>query len=283
MKKTGLFRKSSLFCILLICVMMFSACSAENDLEASKAQELEASMGYLVYYLTSSDQEAFDEMLSLDAEGYEGLYTDYSLEYYYGLKLEPMQDAVKAYLSEEEELGSYKGDFTFDDDGNIFINDNYTATESASGSITVIVDAQFSEHDAELEFYYDEDMNLEAFAINTSYSTGEILSKAGLNTLLGMGMVFAVLILMSFIISLFRFIPALEARFTKKKAEPEKPAAAAPVAVPAEPEPEDLTDDLELVAVITAAVAALQEESETAPTGDGFVVRSIKRRKSNRW
>ena len=37
-------------------------------------------------------------------------------------------------------------------------------------------------------------------------------------------------------------------------------------------------DDLELIAVITAAIAA-QEGTST----DGFVVRSVKRRVSNRW
>ena len=42
---------------------------------------------------------------------------------------------------------------------------------------------------------------------------------------------------------------------------------------------EDLTDDLELAAVITAAIAA----SEGTST-DGFVVRSIKkRRKNSQW
>ena len=48
------------------------------------------------------------------------------------------------------------------------------------------------------------------------------------------------------------------------------------VAAPAAPvsEPEDLTDDLELVAVITAAIAAASE-TESA---DGLVVRSIIRR-----
>lgn len=40
----------------------------------------------------------------------------------------------------------------------------------------------------------------------------------------------------------------------------------------------DETDDLELVAVITAAIAA----SEGTSTDD-FVVRSIKRRTSNKW
>ena len=40
----------------------------------------------------------------------------------------------------------------------------------------------------------------------------------------------------------------------------------------------DETDDLELIAVITAAIAA-QEGTST----DGFVVRSIRRRPSNKW
>ena len=41
---------------------------------------------------------------------------------------------------------------------------------------------------------------------------------------------------------------------------------------------ETVTDDLELIAVITAAIAA-QEGTST----DGFVVRSIRRRPSNKW
>ena len=43
-------------------------------------------------------------------------------------------------------------------------------------------------------------------------------------------------------------------------------------------ENEELSDDTELVAVIAAAIAAAEGTST-----DGFVVRSIKRRKSNRW
>ena len=43
-------------------------------------------------------------------------------------------------------------------------------------------------------------------------------------------------------------------------------------------EKEELSDDLELVAVITAAIAA-----GTGASTDGFVVRSIKRVKTNQW
>lgn len=41
---------------------------------------------------------------------------------------------------------------------------------------------------------------------------------------------------------------------------------------------EDVTEDTELAAVIAAAIAASEGTS-----ADGFIVRSIKRRKSNKW
>ena len=44
------------------------------------------------------------------------------------------------------------------------------------------------------------------------------------------------------------------------------------------PVEEDLTDDLELVAVITAAIAASENTS-----ADGLVVRSIRRAPGNKW
>ena len=114
-----------------------------------------------------------------------------------------------------------------------------------------------------------------SISTNVEYTFGEKMGKAALNTLLGMGTVFCVLILISFIISLFVFIPKIQDKFSKKPAA--IPAAPAPVARPVvtEAAEEDLTDDLELVAVIAAAVAA----SEGASSTDGFVVRSIKRSK----
>ena len=64
-----------------------------------------------------------------------------------------------------------------------------------------------------------------------------------------------------------------------KKNEPVAPAAPVTFAAPeVEEEEEDLTDDLELVAVITAAIAASENTS-----GDGFVVRSIKKANKRNW
>ena len=98
-----------------------------------------------------------------------------------------------------------------------------------------------------------------------------ILKKAGINTLIGMGTVFVMLIFISLLIWLLGFVPKL---FSGKKEE--KTAAAAPTAVPvaeqiAERETTK-TDDQELVAVIAAAIAAA-----TGTSTDSFVVRSIRK------
>ena len=96
----------------------------------------------------------------------------------------------------------------------------------------------------------------------------ETLRRAVMNTIMGIAIVFIVLIFLSFLIYLFRFIPNPEA---KKKAQAAAPAPA-PVAAPVEVAE---ADDTELIAVIEAAIAAAE-----GTTTDGFVVRSI--RKINR-
>ena len=103
---------------------------------------------------------------------------------------------------------------------------------------------------------------------------GEIFSKAAVNTLLGMGIVFTVLILISGIIYLFKYIPTGEGVAAAAKT----PAAAEP---PSEETGESLQDDLQLVAVIMAAIMASKgvdpasAEAEECP----YIVRRIKRRK----
>jgi len=143
--------------------------------------------------------------------------------------------------------------------------------------VTLILEANFEERDGTLEFVFDEDLNIESLTVNAEYSTIEILQKAGLNTVLGMGTVFVVLIFLSFVIWLLKFIPVLEKKFRKNRAE-ETQAEVQTEAAYAAAEEEDVTDDTELAAVIAAAVAAAEGTS-----ADSFIVRSIKRRKSNKW
>ena len=103
------------------------------------------------------------------------------------------------------------------------------------------------------------------------YTLGEKMEKAALNTLMGMGTVFVVLILISLIIYCFRFISVIQNKAAGKGKKNEAEAGA--VVEQIGQREEQLTDDLELVAVISAAVAA-----STGASADSFVVRSIRRR-----
>ena len=174
--------------------------------------------------------------------------------------------ALEGWKASLEECGDYEShkDYEF---------------EASSTGVTVTAPATFSDRSADLEFVFDENMTLESFTVNAHYGMSEILEKAGLNTLLGMGTVFSVLIFISLVIYCFNFIPAIQKKFSKKKEQPApapaKAAAPAPAAAPVE---EETVDEGELVAAITAAICAY-----TGSSADGFVVRSIRRADSAKW
>lgn len=113
-------------------------------------------------------------------------------------------------------------------------------------------------------------------ATTTSDKVITTMPEALINTGLGMGTVFIVLILISFIIYLLKFVPMLLNRSSKpEEAVPAQavqatPVASAPVAVPA--------DDTQLVAVIAAAIEASMEAEGTPVPAGGLVIRSIKKR-----
>lgn len=106
------------------------------------------------------------------------------------------------------------------------------------------------------------------------------IATALMNTLLGMGVVFCVLIFISFIIYLLGFVPKMiDAICNKGKAEPiaESVPVATSATVASAPVREE---DTELTAVIAAAVAAAMSETLSQPVAaDGLVIRSIKRRR----
>ena len=99
------------------------------------------------------------------------------------------------------------------------------------------------------------------------------LMKALMDTLMGMGSVFMILILICIIISLFKFIPKESAA----AAGSDEPKTAAVI--------NDEEDDGELIAVITAALKMAMAQEAPPDTGSGkaaepvFIVKSVKRRR----
>lgn len=181
-------------------------------------------------------------------------------------------------------------------DGNAFIKalDSFSAayeeiggTGEITGStadidgdqIIINVSIKGPQQDAQAEVVLSNDFffKLESASLNKTSTMGDLMIKAALNTVLGMGSVFAVLILISLIISSFGIVSKVQAKSAdKKRAQAAQSAADAQAAPVSAQEDEELADDHELVAVIAAAIAA----SEGAASTDGFVVRSIRRRRA---
>jgi len=145
--------------------------------------------------------------------------------------------------------------------------------EKSGKTVTSTVIGDFSKRDLKMTFVYSTLDSTTPTAMNVEpvYTLGETMQKAGLNTIMGILIVFFMLIIMSGVIKCFEIIPKLQ---NKAKDKAENAAAAPVVASAAQTSAKNETDDLQLVAVIAAAIAA-----STGASTDSFVVRSIKKRR----
>ncbi len=142
------------------------------------------------------------------------------------------------------------------------------------GVLVIDATVQGTKHSALMEIYMGNDFVPTDIGVTVNRSTGEKLENAGLNTLLGMGMAFAILIIISLIISLF---PLLFGAKKKKVSDKEIAQQAIDNTTAQIADKEDLAGDAELVAVIAAAIAAYEGSAST----DGFQVRSIRKVNTN--
>ncbi len=116
------------------------------------------------------------------------------------------------------------------------------------------------------------------YSDDSKQTMGQRLAVAGGNTIIGILTVFSVLILLSLIIYCFKFVNKMTTPPSKKaSAEAPAPVKTAPKAAP-KALPENPETDPALIAVIAAAIAAAEEKPV-----EGFVVRSIRRVKTNKW
>lgn len=251
-------KKISLLGLILILVLSFTGCGKSETTEYDQTR-FEQYAEFVVQNfeaMTTEQLDSFSDMrdLQLDTQLMNaGLPVD-------GTDFLTM---ISSWEAAEEECGAYveHGDWTM---------------EVKNDGVSLTSEAKYENRDADIIFSFNEKGDMESMDVSAHYTTGEILKKAGLNTVLGMGTVFAVLIFISFIIYLLGYIPKLQQKMANKdknvEEKKEAPVQAAPAPAAA------AEDDGELVAVIAAAIAAAEGTST-----DGFVVRSIKRRKSNRW
>ncbi|WP_251209200.1 OadG family protein [Acetatifactor aquisgranensis] len=253
---------------MITCLFGLTACGSEaalSEYEQRKVENAQQLADEMVLYLFA---QYMDDAAAESFDGYTAGEVEYILENQYNIRVDgnAFLTAIDSFHSAKASIGTITG------------TNGSTATIDGS-QITVEVEVTGEQKNATAEIIFSNDMflKLEAAALNPKASTSDLMGNAALNTLIGMGTVFAVLILISLIISAFKVIPKIQANMAKKKSAPaEGSGVDNAVTQIAEQEAivEEETDDCELVAVIAAAIAA----SEGAVTTDGFVVRSIRRR-----
>ena len=187
------------------------------------------------------------------------------------------QGAIEQYVDQPALYNGFQGWQSALDDIGTYVGVSGGSVAFDEDEVAITVNVLGSSHNADVVIVLDNALaTYIGITTNVHYSTGEIMAKAGMNTVIGMGTVFVVLILISLIISCFSLISKLEGK--QKKEEPAAAVAASPV-VEQTSAKEELSDDTELVAVIAAAIAAYEGAAST----DGFVVRSIRKSNKSKW
>ena len=166
-----------------------------------------------------------------------------------------------------------------------------------------------SSHQGSLVYQVSRDKVPLSIGVNVQRSLGEKLKNAGLNTLLGMGMAFFVLILISLVISLFALMSGngnkKKRSDSAKSAVSKEKAAAIDNTMAQISKREDALREQEIAAVITAAIAAY--EADTGKRGgvvtriaragdhtelpqtpdevpyDGVFIRPVRKREKRNW
>lgn len=250
-------KKFLLVLCMTACLFGLTACSSSDDTSASNNSKISydeesyksAIMDDLKTLSESSDEEIALYIENADSDGVAAL--------------------IESWKTTSEEVGQING----------FSDWTFSITEDDSLEVTVLVDCTL--HDMDYKIVFTKNNEIDYATFNVKYTLAEKMTKAGLNTIIGICLVFAVLILISFIISLFKYISVFEQKMKDRKsgnAGAKEMSAESTIAQIVQREEEEYTDDLELVAVIAAAIAASEGVSP-----DGLVVRSIRKVNKKRW
>lgn len=258
----NIFRRFLVVCCILMMAVGLTACGGEKEV----INYDQAEVTQVAEYMTESLITQMDtDTLAKIKEAYEPAEVSEQLKAA-GLSVDGdgFFSAVESWNKAADELGGF----------NAIAGTAVTADDESITAIVSVIGN--SGKTAQMEYIFNSRFKMTSCTTNIDRTFGENMTNAGLNTLLGMGTVFVVLIFISFVISMFKYINILDKKMKAKKEAPKQAAAAVDKAVAQIIETEEQTDDLELIAVISAAIAAYEESQGN--TGDGYVVRSIKKR-----
>ena len=194
---------------MAVCLFALAGCSAAVDTAETIDPQIEMAM-------QSGSQQYLDLFNQMD---------DASIEQALATSVKNkdtvMENALKSWDSIKDDLGAFVS------------SETAVVTKSDDGYVARM-NTVYEKRAMEFTLIADEDLNkVETISFSPVYTTGEKMAKAGMNTLMGMGVVFAVLIFISWLISMFKYINVFEAKMKAKKAAAAPAQAAAPRAAPA--------------------------------------------------
>ena len=148
-------------------MLCFTACgSKKENLQYDKSTITQAT-DFLIEYCNSADADTIEQWNKM---------TDFQIESQLNQAGVPFTKdsflaALDAWQQGTKECGEYvsHGDYKF---------------EPSSDELKVTTSAKFKDRDADITFVFDEDLYLDSTTIDAHYSIGEIMEKAGLNTIL---------------------------------------------------------------------------------------------------
>ncbi|MBO5598044.1 MAG: OadG family protein [Oribacterium sp.] len=249
------FRKAALCLALVLSVITLAACGSSNNktvesidptiksaLEQQAMQYAEQS----IYKLPAEDiQKQIDTAFKTkDAITYNGLTN---------------------YINSMDRLGS-------------FVSVDSAEASKTEDGYRIEIDSTFQQRALKLTLGINEMTGATTeMTFEPVYSMSELMGDAAGNLVVGMGTVFAVLIFIAWIISLFKYIGVFEKKMKEGKETKNKTAAPAPSPAPAPkaapaPAPAPAASDDTIQAVIAAAIAAYEADTEgSVSDNNGFV------------
>lgn len=233
--------------ILSVCMVTF--CAVSLTAAVSAEDKLDETTESILVSTAEGLSEAIVSLTDEDIESYKTSTDDFTVS------------AMEVWESSKDELGE-------------LVEFGETTVEYTSGTYTATVPADFEKREASFVYTFDEPTAAPtSMSIDIKYPLSVTMKNAALNTIMGIGTVFVMLVFLSYVIYL---MGETVQKFQKK---PEKKTAPIPAPAPAVAAPvEEEVDDTELIAVIAAAIAAAE-----GTTPEGFVVRSVRKVNRRKW
>ena len=179
--------KYLIFSLLIVVIMALCACGKKvpEDISTNLTSE---SKKFIMGLYSKSDSELYNEIAAFDQNG-QAVYAE----------------GYRNFIETREQLGgllNIKDIKVSYSDGNYVVKAAYSA-ELGNGEMTLGLKEDAKE--------------MVILSFTPKYSLAEKMGKAALNTVLGMGTVFIILIFISFLISLFKYISIFENKIKAKQ------------------------------------------------------------------